>query len=210
MTLELYTQKYDDLQTLHLEASEFGQQTQKEFDTELLNLYKKLFPKRKYDKSKALKLDEGKALYDKRYEEYQKKDNQLDERKKEICKELDELAQTIQVPTVEEFYTHNWVQESSYRSQGMGAAKYARGNAEMDAEHATRFGIESKVERVEHREEYNGKPFTWVEYKVMAKTSTVGWDILNRKKLKLQDFIKSCEDKHMNPRVMMPWLPASI
>ena len=121
---------------------------------------------------------------------------------------MDTLAQGIPVPVTEDFTIFQIVYESSYQSQGFGANKYARSNAEMDAETAIMHGIEAKVEPFENPVPLQDKIYYQKGYKVLAKTTETGWDIINRKKsMSIKDYVESCRKKSINPRVMIPWLP---
>jgi hypothetical protein len=102
------------------------------------------------------------------------------------------------------------VSASTYHTQGFGASRYAKAEAEQQADQARLSGVPVEVRPV-------GKPRTdrwgvqYQDYGVFAPTNAVGWEMLRlRPGPSLREWIRGCWARQVNPRVYNPWLPAGL
>ena len=97
------------------------------------------------------------------------------------------------------FYHHEDYVMGLYSSQGWGADRYCKNDAEGKAEQARLSGLDAQVR------------FEEGEYCIYANTDGAGWDFAMRKPVQsFKDQIKSCWKRGVNPRVYNPFLPAGL
>jgi hypothetical protein len=101
----------------------------------------------------------------------------------------------------------NWhelisVSNSTFSSQGWGADTYAKNAANLHADKAEFYGIKS---RVDFKNQGDGLHL----YVVMVSVNDqVDIDIILKKpSVPLKDFVQSCYNRGVNPRVYQPYLP---
>lgn len=108
------------------------------------------------------------------------------------------LAQEAEVTPGSEWLVVDEAWASSYGSQGLGAAAYARGAMELAADAARAAGVEVEVRLVDDEE----------TYRVLARVAEqVDVEILKRKALPLREQVRMCWKRGVNPRVYNPFLP---
>jgi hypothetical protein len=124
------------------------------------------------------------------------------------------LGEQSEIVKTEDWHDYKSVDESSYSTQGWGAAKYAKASADATLTETSQY-VESKVEERFHpydkpiTTQYYGTLTGWTEWVVMVKTADI--EILKRKPgLPLRDWIKACWKKGVNPRVYNPFLPTGL
>jgi hypothetical protein len=135
--------------------------------------------------------------------------------KRQIDWALSMLAAKADVPASETWQSVYSVSDSTYSSQGWGARKYARADAEAKLMDFLCHGPEGRVEEQFHPFDQpvrcaSGETSKgWHEYHVMIPATELGGHILTRKPgLPLREYVKHCWKKSVNPRVYLPFLPA--
>lgn len=134
---------------------------------------------------------------------------------RDACQEeLACIADRLDVPKGARWIRIGAADESTYSSQGYGAAKYAQSAAEEIADKARLYGLEVEIRKVE--------AFRWEErhwrgwsqgtrisyrYEVHARTTPTGAEILAYKQgPTLRERVRACWARKVNPRVTMWWL----
>lgn len=121
--------------------------------------------------------------------------------------ELRAAAEGAVVEPSESWTQYDCVFTVSYNSQGFGASQYAQCAAEMRADHARHYGIESRVTRED--DGTAGDCFPAQErWNVLVRASELDVAILKAKPSPpLKDVLRSILKRGRNVRVFFPWLP---
>lgn len=176
---------------------------------ERLLAYKKKFPKRKSILEKAIQFDvnNNNIIYSRYsnmsniwYDRYSTKKKDLKERLKELATKCTKED----IPITEEFQLMETVWESTYRSQGFGARKYAQMNAENMADHARYYEIPVEVRQSEKKL----TNVTLCDFGIWAKTTREGWELIRHLPgPSTKEWVRMCWKRGVNPRVYNPFLP---
>ena len=193
---------------------------QARYEAQLRAEYKRLYPKRKqpaewYAVRDKLPAETVAAIYDPLKAEADKlcADNAAAEREAEA--ELQRLAADLPLPIGDKLRPRLFYEVDSgrYSTQGYGACKYARDNAEREADKARLHGLGAEVHELAHLRISTSSP-GWGgsidirTYGVLIDTTPLGYEILKRKpELPLREYVRRCWKRGVNPRVMMPFLP---
>ena len=188
---------------------------QARYEAQLRAEYKRLYPKRKqpaewYAVRDKLPAETVAAIYDPLKAEVDKlcADNAAAEREAEA--ELQRLAADLPLPIGDKLRPRLFYEVDSgrYSTQGYGACKYARDNAEREADKARLHGLGAEVHELSSKYYpgiYGGQH---ASYGVLIDTTPLGYEILKRKpELPLREYVRRCWKRGVNPRVMMPFLP---
>jgi hypothetical protein len=207
---EQYAQLYALLKSLREESAEERKALQAAFEQACAANFKKAYPRRKFSMSKSETINQpahGEIF--KRFSEiadWQYRSERAEDVR--INWLLDSLAVAADLPKTEEETAVRIIDESAYRSQGWGAAKYARNAARDDADAANFHGVEARV--LESVRDY-GDGLKVQEFRVMAKTTAMGWDIIRRRPgMTILQWAVNCWRRGSNPKVYNPFIPQSI
>lgn len=133
----------------------------------------------------------------------------LETRKKAVEEELRELAETLEPESSGELRKVYEVGTYAYRTQGFGAAAYARGDARRHAAMLEMEGVEAEVREVPGSRDRWG--IQSCEFEVWARCSELDHEIVKRRPAPpLKDQLQWCWDRGLNPRVFNPFLPHGL
>ncbi len=175
---------------------------QSEYEAQIVAEYKRLYPKRKFIRSKTVQVlgqwvDDLLAAWQPRVRgiiERQDAEKQVMEDRLWRC------AADCPVPVADDHMTvvaHAWT--ASYHTQGLGAACYARGAVESAADPARAAGLTVEIHT---RKDVLGTVEAW------ANTTELGAALLRyRPAPSLREHVRLCWERHVNPRVYHPFLP---
>lgn len=176
---------------------------QARYDREIQAEYRRLHPKRKYIRSKAVStlgswVDAHLGMWQPRVKEiaarHDAETNAMEDR-------LWACAADCPVPVATDRMTvvaHAWT--ASYHTQGLGAASYARAAVESKADVARLAGLNVEIH---YRKDTLGSVEAW------ANTTELGARLLHYKPgPSLREQVRLCWERHVNPRVYHPFLPA--
>ena len=176
---------------------------------ELETAYKKVYPKRKYNRAKANELPEAADII----KRHQDNANVIIEAHSKYIKEveiaLDTLALSTPIPIIETLELRYVVSSSTYSTQGFGASNYAKNAAQMQVDLALFNGLKAEVRP--HGESKNYSGCYYQDYGVWVNTTEIGWEILKRKSGPgLKETLRLSWKRGVNPRVFCPLLPYGI
>lgn len=173
---------------------------------QLQKLWKKEFPQKKYNASKARELEAVKDYYAtvKERRTYEKFWEVWRKREDKIEGQLEIEAQNLSVPygdliLAERISSHGW------STQGYGALKYARDAAQAKLDAAKLFGVEGEICLVDTGSTPDGCAYG--TYVVWLQTTELGLEILKRKRISLAERVRQSWARGCQPRVNMPFLP---
>lgn len=195
---------------------------QRELEDELLATYRERFPRSRPKMpeepgkrwAKIRKLgekfqEEFNEIVERRTSEVEGELEQLDERKKGIEKELESLAKELEPQVSGESRKVYEVGTYAYHTQGMGAAKYARGEAERQAGMLEREGFEVEIREIPGSRDRWG--IRSCEFEVWAPCSELDYEIVKRRAaFSFKDRLQWCWNRGLNPRVYWPGLPHGL
>lgn len=115
------------------------------------------------------------------------------------------------IPITPELFPHDRVPSGRYRTQGWGALRYARDDAQRTVDKAVAHGLVAEVRAGTYtsRTDSYGHAYDDQEFTVWANTDEAGWTLLSYKpELPLREIVRRCWARGTNPRVTMWWLPS--
>jgi len=118
---------------------------------------------------------------------------------------LTEAAAAEPLPTTDVLIQVDLTPTSTYRSQGYGAATYAKRAAQFRADNAQHHGLRAEVRAIEN------DPNQADGFAVFANTTPVGWEMVRRRPGQtLREWLKACWASGTNPRVFNPYLDPDL
>lgn len=184
---------------------------QTQYDGELLALAKATFPKSRSKRLIEKLLTERPDIYKPFIDAWQTKADSIVKEHRAISdgfkEQLNALAESAAVHAGEmRLFTSVW--SSTYNSQGFGALKYAKNNAEQYADLARYHDIACDVRLTNERSEPTyGVHHGTYEVRVGVE-SEIDLEILRRKPgPTLREWVRMCWQRGVNPRVYNPFLP---
>lgn len=216
MSIIEFTSKYHDYK-MHCKQQETfndGHPLHQQMLQDLTERYKAKFPRRKFILEKVQKdLTEYEAVYTSYRDRATKIYDEWFTEKMRLEYDLSVIAEVI---TPKELQEHSAAQSdydivhvvssASYRTQGYGAAKYAKGEAIRWQQKFENSGISTRLE-----EEVSSARFVHgirsCKYILLARCAPIVAEIIRRKpEVPLREWLKMCWKQGVNPRVYNPFL----
>jgi len=199
-----------------LERDEFLKQMNARLTTECEAAYRRRFRRRAFSMvaSRDQNAEEHKQIYDRLKPDVDRYLADHSDEEQQIKWALAMLAEKADVPRSDTWLSVYSVDGDAYRSQGWGAAKYAKADAESRLQDFLLHVPEGRVDSQFHKFDQpvrcaGGSPsLGWHEYHVMVPTTEIGAEILKRKPERpLREYVRDCWGRGVNPRVYLPFLP---
>lgn len=183
--------------------------------TEVIELARKLFPKRKVpDFAKTWKLVKDHPEVTAIQTRHREKADFVRKLLDATAAELDRYCEIAEMRSSDRWLSAEVVRSGDYHTQGLGATRYAEGAAEIYVLAAKAIGVDAVLWRESSRVDYGASPSCFrgeshhVTFVVSVRLDDeTDLQIMKRRRfMTLRDQVKACWKFGVNPRVYMPML----
>ncbi len=215
--LEEFQKTLEEYNTLWDKKNPEAARIQNEFEFIVKAEWKSMFPRRPFFMNKAAK---ELANFEVLKKPFQDRADVIRENERQarlaLERKLDALAEEVKItesdfiPDKKMWSRYSDSSSSSYGSQGFGAVKYAREEAEGKLAHLTHYGIPAEIRKVDHEPYVScGWTMDGATFTVYAAIPESLCEVVRRKSgPSLREIVAGYWRKGANPRVFMPLLPA--